>query len=138
MILRFQTDARPKWRSEFRGSCARSNGRISTLRINIGPMRPASILLALIVVLGFVSEARATTIEFPTHDYTVRVGQQVFGFIEWSSHGTEMYFGPLGHCGVPFTATQGLVGVCLIVVGLIALLVTAVTFRWKRKAANRL
>jgi hypothetical protein len=48
-----------------------------------------------------------------------------------------MQLGPVCEHQVPFTATHGLVGLCVIVVGMVAL-VTVGTVRWKRKAANRL
>jgi hypothetical protein len=97
-------------------------------------MRPASTLLTLVVVLGFVSEAGAFEWK-PDHNYTFKIGQYRFGFDDgvmvsllWSS----MHLGPFGTYNSPFTATQGLVGSCLIVTGLLAL-ATMLTFRWKRK-----
>lgn len=89
-------------------------------------MRPIPILLALVVVLGFVSEAGAD-------DYIVTVGDQDFGIYD-SPCGNVVAIGPW-QMGVPFTATQGLIGFCAIAVGLVAL-VTLLTFRWKRRAAN--
>jgi hypothetical protein len=111
-----------------------------------GPMRTALILLALVVVLGFVSIAQGECVGDLLSDKTIVVSGHTIGFrdfgFRWSLAGngmddfvsTEMYLGSLGSFEVPFTATQGLVGFCLIVVGLLAL-VTTLTFRWKRKRA---
>src|SRR5262245_10664074 len=114
-------------------------------------MRTASILPALVVVLGFVSEAGAYVIEDVIQDdRSIEIGGQRFGFIDWIPYYsgqkphippvpnyTKVYLGPCGSHQVPFTATQGLVGFCLIVVGFIALVAT-LTVRWKRKQPHRL
>lgn len=100
-------------------------------------MRSASILLALVVVLGFVSEAGAEK-----YDYIVTVAGSRFGFEDLTHYSrgemlgqySVMRVGPFGSHEVPFTATQGLVGFCLIGVAVIALLVVA-TVRWKRKSS---
>jgi hypothetical protein len=106
-------------------------------------MRPVPILLALAVVLCFVSESRAG-IDLPVRNYTAKIAGHTFGFIDWPPYDspagrersyTTMYAGPLGKHDVPFTATQGLVGFCVLVVGMVAL-VTLFTFRWKRKRAT--
>jgi hypothetical protein len=107
-------------------------------------MRTITILLALVVVLGFVSEAGAYGPSIYC-DRSVEVGPYRFGFADWAPGGnvvgismqpwTAMYLGPLGYQEVPFTATQGLVGFCVFVVGMIAL-VTVGTIRWKRKWAG--
>jgi hypothetical protein len=117
------------------------------LRRYFNRVQPIPILLALVVVLGFVSEARAF---FPEneHDYRITVASQCFGFTDYSVQQPgmkgrertfrlqgEIYLGPLGACPVPFTATQGLVGFCMIVIGMVAL-VTMFTFRWKRKSST--
>jgi hypothetical protein len=100
-------------------------------------------LLALVVVLGWTQEA-AALIELETkHDYTFRVGQFTIGFSDghaWRNLDAEwdwsyVHIGPFGKRAVPFTATQGLVGFCTIVVGLAALL-TTFTFLWKHSARN--
>jgi hypothetical protein len=117
-------------------------------------MRTASILLTLVVVLGFVNEAGVNggeaqyeggflppaTMPPPTlmHDYTVRVAGQLFGFKQWQMNNrpsSYFYVGPFGEGNFPFTATQGLVGFCLIVLTLIALLGTF-TVRWKRRGGD--
>jgi hypothetical protein len=105
-------------------------------------MRTASILPALVVVLGFVSEAGAYSSVGIDHKYTIEIAGQTFGFMDGDAvHDSGeawlyswIYFGPLGSINSPFTATQGLVGFCVIVVGLLAM-VTVGTMRWKRKRA---
>jgi hypothetical protein len=105
-------------------------------------MRTASVLLALVVALGFVREAGAIPIaNVNNDDYSIWWGMQRFGFHDGTSTKSDgtivrwsfVNLGPLGSYQVPFTATQGLVGFCLIIIGLIAL-VTTLTVRWKRKA----
>lgn len=106
-------------------------------------MRTASILLAMVIVLGFAREAWAIgDIGVPVHDYTVHLAGKRFGLIEYNydplsqQQGKTTYTMLVGirdkPFEVPFTATQGFTGLCLIVVAFIALLVVA-TFRWKRK-----
>jgi hypothetical protein len=108
-------------------------------------MKTASILLASVVVLGFVSEAEAEFSWIVDHEYVVDIGPYQFGFADGrcgdDSLGQETWkpysragFGPLGSGRVPFTATQGLIGFCLFVLTLIALLL-AFAVRWKRRAA---
>jgi hypothetical protein len=106
-------------------------------------MRTASILLALVVVLGFLREAGAySTSDRFYPDYTVQIGEYRIGFRD-HRHGDTLNFsvvdlGPFGeYHKVPFTATQGLAGFCFIVAMLIIVPV-ALTVRWKRKGANRL
>jgi hypothetical protein len=107
-------------------------------------MRTASILLALVVVLGFVSEAGAEfvlnqhqcTFHYAKSDNPFN-GIECFGICDWLGDETEICFGPLGSCKVPFTAMQGMIGFCLIVVTFIALLVF-LSVRWKRKQPSRL
>src|SRR5688572_7557330 len=102
-------------------------------------MRTASILLALVVVLGFVSEANALG-RWISCNRVIEINEERYGFIDWalSDDGREgytmMYAGPIGRCSVPFSANVGLLGIVLIVVGMLAL-VTAGTFRWQRKRA---
>jgi hypothetical protein len=108
-------------------------------------VRPASILLALVVVLGFVSEVRANMYEeyVINHDYTITIGSVQMGFIDgvtidrryrpdkrmyWSRAGIGKSF-----YDVPFTATQGLIGFCLILATLIIVPVV-LTVRWRRRA----
>src|SRR5689334_18059355 len=107
-------------------------------------MRPASILLALAVVLGFVSEAEAYIFPPPTHDYTVTIGSNEIGFQDWVGQNVfgetgsvlcQVRLGPLGIHQVPFTATQGLIGFCLILAMLI-IVPAVLTVRWKRKRAT--
>jgi hypothetical protein len=50
-------------------------------------MRTASILLALAVVLGFVSEAGALELIRTEHDYTIRIGRYQFGFSDGRATG---------------------------------------------------
>jgi hypothetical protein len=104
-------------------------------------MRTTSILLVLVVVLGFVSEAGADYSPEIACNRSITIGQLHVGFIDWvdgynsSDHWTVLHLGPLGEYQVPFTATQGLIGFCMIVVGMVAL-VTVFTFRWKWKRAT--
>ena len=118
-------------------------------------MKTASILPALVVVLGFVSEAGAEVVS-TTRDYSIKIGDQWFGFADqWvnpvpqfpfaKDDGrvyryedglfTTMYLGPFGSRTVPFTATQGLVGFCCILATLIILPVV-LTVRWKKRVQN--
>jgi hypothetical protein len=105
-------------------------------------MRTASILLTLVVVLGWARDASALTELETKHDYTFRVGQFTIGFSDGHACGmggaewdwSYIHVGPVGKRLVPFTATQGLVGFCLIVLTLIALM-SAFAARWKRRAA---
>jgi hypothetical protein len=100
-------------------------------------MRFIPILLALVVVLGCVSVAGAHTVELTVApNYTVSNGTYSIGIGDLRANGeyvgTQLLLGPLGNLKVHFTATQGLVGFCVIVVGMLAL-VTVGTMRWKRK-----
>jgi hypothetical protein len=107
-------------------------------------MRGASILLALVVVLCSAQEALAFA-SYIYKDRSVEIGTYRIGFADWAPgwNGepnrpppwTMMYGGPMGEWQVPFTATQGLVGFCLIVFVLIALL-AAFAVRWKKKQAS--
>jgi hypothetical protein len=102
-------------------------------------MKTPSSILAHVVVLCFVSEAGAQ--ELSAVSYTISIGGETFGFADWYKDFDQQHFvflGPLGKYRVFFTATQGLVGFCLIVVGLVVLvtLVTLFTFRWRRKRAT--
>jgi hypothetical protein len=106
-------------------------------------MRRASILLALVVVLGFVREAGAFSYTQTKHDYTVTVFGGRFGFEDgtsyWSGDGmtgnwSVIHLGPLGFRNSSFTATQGFAGCCLTVVGLVVL-VTVSTVRLRKRAA---
>jgi hypothetical protein len=110
-------------------------------------MRTASILLALVVVLNFVRDAGAFAPNFVAEqDHTIVVGGQTLGFrtgtwvgdIDFNTFvhprtATYAYLGPLGSHNVPFTATQGLVGFCVIVAGVIALAMVF-TVLWRRRA----
>jgi hypothetical protein len=101
-------------------------------------MRPASILLAMVVGLCIVSESQAQTDNETLHDFTFTVAGNSFGFMDGLDHlmyattWSTICLGPLGTYNSPLTAIQGLVGFCLIVMTLIALLVVA-TVRWKKK-----
>jgi hypothetical protein len=105
----------------------------------INRMKAIPILLALVVVLGCISEAGASSVELSVApSYTVSNGTYSIGISDLRANGeyvgTQLLLGPLGNLKVPFTAAQGLIGFCVIVVGLLAL-VTAGTMRWKRKRA---
>jgi hypothetical protein len=109
-------------------------------------MRTTSILLLLVVVLGFVSEAGAKLrFEHIAHGYCIKVGDYHLGFRDgsyWQSDGfrkavgtwNAVMLGPFGRIEVPFTATQGLVGFCCILATLV-IAVVVLTVRWKKKRA---
>jgi hypothetical protein len=101
-------------------------------------MRKASILPALVVVLGFASETEAQVVD-ASPNYTIVIGKCVFGIADFRRGEqlleTCIFFGNERPLQVPFTATQGLVGFCVLVVGMLAL-VTMFTFRWKRMRAT--
>jgi hypothetical protein len=105
-------------------------------------MRTASTLLALVIVLGFVSKIVAGGLTV-TKSYQIDIRGQVFGFCDSETRslknqivpswqGTIMFAGPLGQFNVPFTSTQGLVGFYVLVAMLVTLAVV-LTFRWKKK-----
>lgn len=104
-------------------------------------MKAASILLALVAVLGFCREAGARDFfRFPEVccRRNVTVGPYSFGFVDYGLTETDpkpwtvMYACPLGSHSVPFTATQGLIGFIVILVMLISLPIV-LTVRWKKK-----
>jgi hypothetical protein len=102
-------------------------------------MRTASILLASIVVLGSLNEASAE-ICILKHDYTIALARSgSYGLQEYivDNNGTTWTVFWIGRTyrNVPFTATQGLIGSCAIVAGLIALPAMC-TLRWKKKRAT--
>jgi hypothetical protein len=107
-------------------------------------MKAASLLLALVVVLGFVSEAGAIgqPIGEVEHDYTIElndvqwIGFEDGGYLTIRPDGRQrfsyVWLGPLGRYSVPFTATQGLVGFCIILATLIFVPVVLSVRRRKR------
>jgi hypothetical protein len=110
-------------------------------------VRAASILLPLVVVLGFVREAGAIGIPLE-HNYTVRVGDHAFGFVDFRVVDTPIFvqpgtvrlqgvvkLGPLGSLNAPFTATQGLIGFSLIL-ALLIIVSVVLTVRWRRRATS--
>jgi hypothetical protein len=110
-------------------------------------MRTASILLALSFVFGFVSDADAKPAEPVEHWYRVRIGEHYLGFTDHRIYKPPMkdeadriqiscllWLGPLGTHKVPFTATQNLVGCCLIA-GTLIIIPIVLTVRWKKKRA---
>jgi hypothetical protein len=108
----------------------------------IGFMKAASILLALVVVLGIAREAGADLMQSVHNTYVISIGEQRFGFedgdwIGWGTQGnwSSIYLGPLGPHRNPFTATQGLVGFCVIV-AMLVIVPAVLTVRWKRRAAG--
>lgn len=100
-----------------------------------------SILTTLVVVLGFGSEAGAQTDTETLHDFTFTVAGHSFGFMDGLDHlmytttWSTISLGPLGNYNSPLSATQGLIGFCLIVVAFIAML-AALSMRWKKKRAT--
>jgi hypothetical protein len=104
-------------------------------------MKTSSMLVALVVVLGFCRDARAISMPAiePEHDYTVNILGHSFGFLDYESgiaFAPVVYCGPFGDHAVPFTATQGLIGFCVVFVTLIFVPVV-LTVRWKKRAANQ-
>jgi hypothetical protein len=100
-------------------------------------MKAASILLALVIVLGFVSEAGASKTRKDT-DYTVEVFGRLVGFQDLKSGDDEwgmIWLGPLGGYDILCTATQGLVGFCCILATLVIVPVV-LTVRLKKKKAS--
>jgi hypothetical protein len=94
------------------------------------------ILLLLVVVLGFVSEAGASYGEGPSHDCTIKIAGKSFGFVDWQGiPGCTMYLGPLGRLHAPFSAKVGLVAFCCILATLIIVPVM-LTMRWKKNRAT--
>jgi hypothetical protein len=107
-------------------------------------MRTASILLSLVVVLGFVRQVGAYSsawFESFDTDYTIAIGTERFGIRDTidirtnSTYRTEVFLGPLGVHAVPFTATQGSVGFCFIVAVLVIMSV-GLMIRWKRRQTH--
>jgi hypothetical protein len=94
-------------------------------------MRTASLLLALVVVLGWASKAAAQVGK--TRDYSVAIGNQEFGLIELEGVYCLVLLGPFPSIYLPFRATPVLIAFGLMVVALIAL-VTVATMRWRKKA----
>jgi hypothetical protein len=103
-------------------------------------VRTASILLALIVVLGFVNEAGAWERIVSENRYTISIAGHETGFMDQHTYDTEgryywsaICLGPFGSHQVPFTAAQGLIGFCLILATLI-IVPAVLTVRWRRRA----
>jgi hypothetical protein len=91
------------------------------------PTRTASLVLALIVVLSAAKATAACKI-VSYRDHTVHVASHRFGFVdsailsnEGIGYSTRIHLGPLGDHEIPFTATQGLIGFCIILATLIVL-----------------
>lgn len=77
------------------------------------------------------------TMDTPTRDFTLTLFGQRFGVREWEFgdwRRTTVCEGPFGEQDVPFTATQGLVGICLIVGLSLMLLVLLMAKPWRRRA----
>jgi hypothetical protein len=98
--------------------------------------------MALVVVLGFVSEAGAMASVSVEHDFSFQLAGQTFGFADGTLVGSThsrpyswLHLGPFGFGNVPFTATQGLVGFCVIA-ALLVIVPAVLTVRWKRKRAT--
>jgi hypothetical protein len=103
-------------------------------------VKTASILLALVVVLGFCREAGAEEEEvyFHKHKYFITVAGETFGFGDGIVRygGVDEYYsvvrlGPMETIRVPFAATQGLVGFCCILATLI-IVPAVLTVRWRK------
>jgi hypothetical protein len=104
-------------------------------------MRASSIFLALVVVLVLAQPTKAITIyrDDTLHDFTVHVGGYRIGFEDgiYADDDSEflwnrIHLGPLGPHSAPCTATQGLIGFGVIVVGLI-IVPAVLTVRWKKR-----
>ena len=102
-------------------------------------MRTASILLALVVVLGALTTATAQAVAYD--DFTISIsGVGKFGFQQWGPDfdtdvEAAIYLGPVGSYPIPCTAAQGLIGFIVIVAVLVIALIAAVV-GWKRKVAR--
>jgi hypothetical protein len=106
------------------------------------------LVLTIVVILCFVREAGAQDVDQPDvvtefgRAYTVKIGDAKFALIDLLIAGTDKHYstivdlGPLGSFQVPFTATQGLVGVCVIL-ALLVIVPLALAVRWKRKRSDR-
>lgn len=95
--------------------------------------------MALVIALRFAREAIAGPYEYdiPGHYYAINVCGGTFGFVDDLSHidspwSSLVCLGPLGNHSVPFSATQGLIGFCVILATLI-ILPAVLTVRWKKK-----
>jgi hypothetical protein len=114
------------------------------------------LLLALVVASSSAQQANAE-FRIPTisTNRSIEIGNQRFGFTDWSERregvvwsgwpmrrdpptylpvGSKLHMGPLGEFNVPFSATQGLIG-CCVVVGMLAVLPALVVSRSARKRA---
>jgi hypothetical protein len=99
----------------------------------IGTMRIVVTLLALVIFLGLGAGAAEARVESGGHNFSIRIGNQTFGYIDWHdsrspSTWTTLHLGPLGSQEVPFTALQGLILFCLsmgMVIGLVVVFATA-------------
>jgi hypothetical protein len=106
----------------------------------MGGVKTTSILLALLMVLGIVSEAGAESGNICVeHNFLLEFGGQVFGFLDSTHYSgappqyrSVLHFGPLGSREVPFTAVQGLVGFGCILATLVTLS-ALFTVRWQRE-----
>lgn len=101
-------------------------------------MRIVARLLALVIFLGLGAGAAEARVEPSGHNFSIRIGNQTFGYVDWHdsrSPGawTTLHLGPLGSQEVPFTALQGLIlfGVSMaMMIGLVALYAAA--RRWRK------
>ena len=101
-------------------------------------MRTAAILLALVVVLN-AREAGADAHFETRSDYTISFGDNQIGFIDGHARGlmfnddwSQIRLDPLVRYNVPFTATQGFIGLIVILVAMIVLPI-AVLATWRKK-----
>jgi hypothetical protein len=85
-------------------------------------MRVASILLALVLMMGVVREARAWNMQYGddftiiTEDHAIGIGDH---YIDGEYFWTEVYARPLGYFKVLFKAKHGLFGLCVIITALV-------------------
>jgi hypothetical protein len=109
--------------------------------------RAVLIVVAVIVTISAL-EARAyeyIAIDQVEHDYTIKRGESPWlGFVdgvnllipaEPTGKYSHLYLGPLGRCSVPFSATQGLIG-CCVVAGILTVLPALVVSRSARKRVD--
>jgi hypothetical protein len=104
-------------------------------------MRTLSVLLALVVVLSAREVGAAGAITVDCHYIVGITDHNWFGFRDLTytdgvsqTSWTQVGLGPLGIHKAPFTATQGLVGSCVIL-AMLVIVPLVLTVRWKRKKA---
>jgi hypothetical protein len=105
-------------------------------------MRRSAIVAATLLLF---SPDMAYAVLVPLHDYSITIGYDRFGIVDWTStlssppddppiSYTSLHFGPLGDLKVPFTARQGLAGLVATLL-LAAVLILVMIRRSQHRAA---